>query len=343
MKKTTVRIALAAAVVAMLAAAFALSRSASASAVPATRSIAPQAESAAAASNTVKTIGNLMSANQVSLAFQAAGRIKEIDVKTDDQVKSGTLLASLDTSTIEFQVAQAQAALDAATATYDKVKAGPTKDDVLIAKSNLDRAKAALDQAQTAYDRIGGDSNPYSGLAPQSLALQQAYSAYQAAQASYNLAVNHPTDTELKTAQAQVAQAQAALDLAKQNLTNANIVAPFDGTILWIGPHVGETAAPGSPAIILADLTHMQVQVGVDENTLPLIKVGQTTTITLDALPGTTLTGKVSRIEKLATMTAGIISVPVTVDIDPTNAPIYPGLSATVEINTGDLKLEVGV
>ena len=334
MKKTTLRIALAVALVAVLASAFVQSRLANASAIPTTRSIAPRIENAAVASTTVKAIGNLMSADQVSLAFQAGGRIKEIDVKKGDQVKSGTLLASLDTSTIEIQIAQAQAALDAATATYDKVKAGPTKDDLLIAKSNLDRAKAALDQAQTAYDRIGGDSNPYSGLAPQSLALQQAYSVYQAAQASYDLAVNHPTDTELKTAQAQVAQAQAALGLAKQNLTNAKIVAPFDGTVLWITPKVGETASPGVPAITLADLTHMQVQVGVDEDTLPLVHVGQTVTVTLDALPGTTLTGKVSQTGILATNTAGIINVPLTIDIDPTNALIYPGLSATVEINT---------
>ena len=332
MKQSSIRIALAVTVVAVLAAAFALSRSVSASAIPATRSIAPQVESAAA-SNTVKAIGNLMSANQAALAFQAAGRIKEIDVKASDQVKRGTLLASLDTTTFELQVAQAQAALDVASATFDKVKAGPTQDDVLIAKSNLDRAKAALNQAQTAYDRIGGDSNPYSGLAPQSLALQQAYSAYQAAQASYNLAVNHPTATEFKIAQAQVAQAQAALDLAKQNLANAKIVAPFDGTVLWITPKVGETASPGVPAITLADLTHMQAQVGVDEDTLPLIQVGQTATITLDALPGKPLAGKVSQIGILATNTAGIVTVPVTIDINSTDALIYPGLSATVEIN----------
>jgi HlyD family secretion protein len=335
MKKTTFYIALAAAAVAVLAAAFGLNRSASASAMPATRSIAP-AESAAAAPHTVKAIGNLMSANQVTLAFQAAGRIQEIDVKAGDRVPRGARLAALDTRPFELQIAQAQAALDAATATYTKVKAGPTQDDILIAKSNLDRAKAALDQAQTAYDRIGGDSNPFSGLAPQALALQQAYSAYQAAQASYNLAVNHPTATELQVAQAQVAQAQAALDLAKQNLTNAQIVAPFDGTVLWITPKVGETASPGAPAITLADLTRMQAQVGIDEDTLPLIQVGQTATITLDALPGKTLTGKVSQIGILATNTAGIVTLPVTIDIDPTDALIYPGLSATVEINAAN-------
>ena len=334
MKKLALRIALAGlVVVAALVFAFALNRSTNAAAVPVARSIAPQAENLAAPS-TVKTIGNLVSANQATLAFQLGGRVKEIDVKEGDQVKAGALLASVDTSLLDLQVAQAQAALDSATASFDKIKAGPTADDLSLAKSNLDRAKAAIDQAQAAYDRIGGDSNPFGAMTPQALALQQAYGAYQAAQASFNLTVNHPTVTEARIAAAQVAQAQAALDLAKQNIANTKIVAPMDGTILWVGPHVGETAAPGAPAITLADLTHMQVQIGVDENTLALIKVGQTAAITLDALPGKTLTGKVSRIDQMASMAAGIVSVPATVDIDPTDAPIYPGLSATVEINT---------
>jgi len=42
----------------------------------------------------------------------------------------------------------------------------------------------------------------------------------------------------------------------------------------------------------------------------------------------------VSRVDQMATMAAGIISVPATVDVDPTDASIYPGLSATVELNT---------
>ncbi|MDE3088353.1 MAG: efflux RND transporter periplasmic adaptor subunit [Chloroflexota bacterium] len=384
MKKSTIRIALAGlVVVAVLVFAVALNRSANAAAVPATRSSALQAENLPAP-NTVKTIGNLVSANQATLAFQASGRVKEINVKEGDQVKAGALLASVDTSILDLQVVQAQAALDMAQARLDALKnpspadvaaaqasvasaeavlaqlKSPAQNDLKIAKADLDSAQAALATAQSAFDRIGGDSNPFGAMTPQSLALQQASNNFQKAQAAFNARVSPsdaqlkqaqvaveqaraqlarlttPSPNDLKTAQAQVAQAQAALDITKQNITNTKVIAPIDGTILWIGPHVGETAAPGAPAITLADLKRMQVQIGVDENTLALIKVGQTAAITLDALPGKTLTGKVSRINQMAAMAAGIISVPATVDIDPTDAPIYPGLSATVEINIGN-------
>jgi multidrug resistance efflux pump len=144
--------------------------------------------------------------------------------------------------------------------------------------------------------------------------------------------VTTPSANDLKSAQAAVDQAKAAVDLAKQNIANAKIVAPFDGTVLWVTPHLGESAAPSSPEFILADLTKMQVVVGVDETTLGYIKLGQTASLTSDSLLGKALTGRVSKIGLLATNTAGIINVPVTIEVDPSDAIIAPGLSASVEI-----------
>ncbi len=333
MKSLTIRILLAVLVLGGLGfLAIQFNRPAAAKAALAPRSVAQPAEDLAVA-NDIKAIGTMMSANQATLGFQMAGRVQEIKAKEGDKVRAGDVIATLDTTTLDLQVAQAQAALDAANATLDKVKAGPTVEEVTIAKSNLDRAQAALDQAQAAYDRIGGASNPFIAMTPQSLALQQASSAQQAAVAAYRQAVNHPTSTELRTAQAQAAQAQAALDLARQNVANARIKAPFDGSVVWVGPHVGESVSPGAPAVSVADLTHMQVQAGVDENALANIRLGQSATIAADALPGQALTGHVSKIGLLAATTAGIVSVPVTIDVDASQAPIDPGLSATVQIH----------
>ena len=358
-----------------------LNRPASASPLPPTR----VAESSIAndAAMSVKAIGAFASANQATLAFQAAGRLKQINVKEGDAVHAGDLLASLDTTMLDLQVTQAQAALDTAQARADALKnpsasdvaaaqanvasteaalaqlKTPTTNDLKIAKADLDNAQAALNQAQSAYDRIGGDTNPFGGMTPQALALQQASNNYQKALAAFNAKTNpsdaqlkqaqaaidqaqaalarltNPSANDLKTAQAAVMQAQAALDLAKQNVANAKIVAPSDGTVVWLGPHLGESIAPNAPAVTIADLSHMQVQIGVDENTLAQLKLGQAATITADALPGKTFTGHISKIGLLATTTAGIISLPVTIDVDAANAPIAPGLSAMVEINVG--------
>ena len=329
--------------------------------------------------------GNLASASQASLAFQMSGRIKEYLVKEGDKVKKGDVLASLDTTTMDLQVAQAQAAVTLATARLDQAKTGgtltdlaagraavaaaqanynhvaqgPTPDDIAIARSNLDKAKAALDQAQSAYDKAGGPTNAYVNFLPTTLNLQLATSNYQAALAGYNLAKNHPTlpelagaavqlaqaqsvlarltptSDDLTIAQAQVDQAQAAVDLAKQALTNTKIVAPFDGTVVSIGPHVGENANTQSTAIVMADLTRMQVQSNVDELTLAGLKVGQHATLSVDALGDQTLTGRLTRIGLIGTTAGGIVSVPVWIDVDPTGAAIFPGLTATVQFDSG--------
>ncbi len=305
---------------------------------PPTPTRVPPAASAGTLANApeFRFSGNLLSASQANVAFQIGGRVQELKVKEGDRVKAGAPMIILDTTTLQIQMQQAQAAYDLAKAGYDKVKQGPTPDDVAIAKSSLDRAKASLDQAQAAYDRIGGASNPTIGLSAQSLALQQASSAYQAAAAQYNETVGHPTDTELRQAQAQLDQALAALNLAKQTLMNATLTAPIDGTVVVLSPKVGESVAPDAPVATVADLSHMQVQVNLDETSLANVKVHQPVTLTLDALGGKSLSGHVSKIALNGTTTGGIVNIPVTIDVDPTDAPIYPGLSANVQFQGGD-------
>ncbi len=112
----------------------------------------------------------------------------------------------------ESDLAAAQAALTAARQAYDKVRKGPTVDQLAQLKAQVDNAQAAVEQAQAAYDRIGGLTNPFIAQTPQSRQLQQATNSYNAAVAAYNDARTHPTASELAAAQAQVQQAQAALD-----------------------------------------------------------------------------------------------------------------------------------
>ncbi len=274
-----------------------------------------------------KLVGNLVAVNQVALAFPAGGRIKDLPVAEGTHVKAGTVLATLDTAVLEAQLAQAQAGYDQVGATWVRTQQGPTADDLAVAKSNLDRTQVAVNQAQAAYDRS-------SGTGTVAINLQQATLNWQTALAQYNLIVNHPTASEREIGQIQYNQARLAVDLAKQNLNNTKLVAPFDGTLISLTPKLGESVNANAAVMVLADLSKMQVLVNADEITLANIKVGQKATLTLDAVGDKPLTGVVKKIGLLATTTGTIVTVPVWVDIDPTNTPLYPGLSATVEINT---------
>ena len=282
-----------------------------------------------------KSAGNLAAANQATLAFQTSGRILQIAVKEGQRVQAGTVIATLDTAALDAQITQAQANLDSAQANLAKVKAGPAVDDLVIAQLAVARTKSAVDQAQAGYDKIGGATNPKITESSQALTLEQDYNAYQTALAQYDSTAKHPTDAELKAAQAAVAVAQAALETAKQNAAFARITAPFDGTVVWVGAKLGESATAGAGEITIADLPHMQVQVNADELSSAAIQVGQAVSVTVDALPGKTLAGHVAKVGLLATTSGNLVSTPVTIDIDSASASIYPGLSATVEFQGG--------
>lgn len=338
-------------------------------------------------SSIVSAEGNVAPVTHTTLAFKTSGRIVEIPVHEGDAVKAGAILARLDDTTVKAQIAQAEAALavaqsqrvqlragstqaerqaaeDAvasARAAYAKVKAGPTVEQVGQLKANLDNAQAVVSQAQTKYDRVGGDTNPFGGMGPERLALQQATNNFLAAQAAYRDALSHPTTSELKAAassitqaesavarldptpeqlalaDAQVAQAQAALDLAKTTLPDEVLTAPFDGTIVDSQIELGEVASPGAPAFTFANLAKLQVETtDLAEVDVTKIAVGQSANIKVDALPDKTFAGQVQRIALQANDHRGDQVYQVTIHLpEETTSELRWGMTANVEIETG--------
>lgn len=118
-------------------------------------------------------------------------------------------------------IASAQATLESAKAALRKLQKGPTEQEITIAKANLEQARIALEQAQAAYDKVAWIGGV--GALPQALQLQQATINYEAALANYELATQGPTESQLKAAEAQVAQAQSALERLLQSPTESEL------------------------------------------------------------------------------------------------------------------------
>jgi HlyD family secretion protein len=134
-------------------------------------------------------------------------------------------------------------------------------------------------------------------------------------------------------AQLQVEQAQLSLEQTSHQLEGSELAAPHDGTITLIGVREGEMSG-GQPAFILTDLSAYHVDVMVDEIDIGRVRVGQPVTLTLDALPGETLSGEVTQIADTAQVETGVVSYKITVDLDPSDAPLRAGMTANVEIVT---------
>ena len=215
----------------------------------------------------------------------------------------------------------------AAQQNYDKVRAGPTPDQLAQLKAAVDNAKAALDQAQAAYDRAGGASNPFIGMTRESAALQQATSNYSAAVAAINDASSHPTTAELAAAQSLVLQAQAALDrltptadaiaVAEAQVRQAQdalavlqvqaskltIASPMNGIVAQRAAHVGEIAAPGASLLTVTQIDPVRLTIYVPEARLGQIKLGDEIGVQVDSIPGRVIKGKVIYIATQAEFT----------------------------------------
>ncbi len=137
---------------------------------------------------------------------------------------------------------------------------------------------------------------------------------------------------DLEIAQLQVDQAQSALEVARHNLAGALITAPFDGVVVAVNIQPGELTASGVPAIALADVGGFYMDVAVDEVDIAHVVLGQKVTVTLDALPDAPLTGQVERIALIAAENAGVVSYAVRVLLDPAQASVRSGMTATANI-----------
>jgi HlyD family secretion protein len=143
---------------------------------------------------------------------------------------------------------------------------------------------------------------------------------------------------ELAVAQNDVDTAQLALDQAKKDLDGATMKAPFAGTILSVEGKVGDSVGT-STFITLADLKHPNIDFYVDETDMDKLVLGYPVTVTFDALPNQTFSGKVIQIDPqlISYGNSQTLSGEASLDLgdaaDTLNLP--SGLNASVEIIAG--------
>jgi HlyD family secretion protein len=127
--------------------------------------------------------------------------------------------------------------------------------------------------------------------------------------------------------------AQAQLDTDQNNYNNDIITAPFDGQIAVLGIQKGDQI---TSATVLATLVTKQelVQVSLNEVDVAKVKVGEQATLTFDAVPDLTLTGKVTEVDIIGTVTQGVVNYNVQIGLDTQNDQIKPSMSASADIIT---------
>jgi|GEM_PF-1230842 len=223
-----------------------------------------------------------------------------------------------DVNSAKSAVTSAQAQLVGAQANLDRLKAGPLPDDVA-------QATAAVNQAEQSLQLT---SKPYSSS---DIAQQRNVVAQDQAQLALQKAPY--TSADVASAKAAVDQAQSQLDLAQYNLASATLVAPFDGVVSSVSGNIGDSVSTtsGTPVVSIVDPTNLRLDVSVDETEVSRIQPGQDVQVTLDALPGQSVTGKVLAISPNAAFQTGVATYTVTISV-PGDQTIKSGMTANVNI-----------
>ena len=139
----------------------------------------------------------------------------------------------------------------------------------------------------------------------------------------------HPNDLAL--AEARLANAQAQFTAAESALANSELKAPFAGTVAGVMTKVGEMAAPGQPAVVLADLSSWIVETdNLTEIELPQIEVGQSVIVSFDALSDVELQGTVTAIRPLFENRQGDVTYVVKISLDENDPRLQWGMTAVV-------------
>lgn len=255
--------------------------------------------------------------DEVIVAPEAAGRVREVLVAEGDRVVEGQVLVQFDTATLQAQRAQLEAALRAAQANaraaqanLDLISAGPSPEQLAVAQAGVDQAELALDIAQETYDDLAEYLRETSTGIALNQQVERAQAALNAAQAQYNLVATGARPEQVQAAQEQaeaaVAQAdaaQAALDLLDVQLNKTSLISPINGMVLERIIQPGEFAAPGSVLLVLGKEESMTLTVYVPEDRYGEITIGQTVEVRVDSFPGETFEGRVVHIADQAEFT----------------------------------------
>ncbi len=254
---------------------------------------------------TVGATGTLEPIKEVEVGIEVSGTVKTVEVDYNDTVKVGQVLASIDTSKLEAQSLQTEAALKAA-------------------QAKLLQAQATVKEAEAQTARLEEVHRLSEGKMP---------SQYEIDTEKATLARAHADEASAKAA---VAQAQATWDANRSDLSKAVVHSPIDGVVLTRSVEPGQTVAAQftSPVLftLAEDLTKMELQVDVDEADVGKVKEGQEATFTVDAYPDEKFPARTSQVRYGSETVDGVVTYKAVLEVDNSKLSLRPGMTATAVI-----------
>ena len=268
---------------------------------------------------TVSATGKVQPEVEVKISPEVAGEIIELPVQDGVAVKKGDLLVKIKPDSYKALVEQQEASISAAKATN------------LQQKATLLKAEQDFKRAEDLFNK-------------KLISVQE----YNAAQATFDVAKN-----TFESSLHEIERAQAGSSQARDQLSKTTIYSPIDGTVTLLNSKLGERVVAtnqfaGTEMMRVADLSHMQAVVDVNENDVVNVKINDKTKITIDAYSDRKFHGTVQQIANTGKTTGAgtqeeVTNFEVKIRIDDHDVKLRPGLSCTADIETSEVKNAMAV
>jgi len=141
--------------------------------------------------------------------------------------------------------------------------------------------------------------------------------------------------------ESEINEQELNFQIARKNLEDTTLKAPFSGLITDVSAKPGDFINSGGEVAYIIDDSSYEIEVAVNEIDSLEIKIGQEVIIILDAFPGREFSGRVREIHNYTQNVNGVVTLPVTVQLDRADKQFKPGFSALVEIIIGSAEGEL--
>jgi len=270
----------------------------------------------------VEVVGTLAAEDQVTIASQADGAVSRVLADLGDRVKSGQVLIELDREKLQYNLDNQKAALARALAKYGATE--PTRLPPVEQTPDVQKASAELSQAKVAYERAQ-ELTKRELLPKQSL--EDADTTLRSKQAAYESALQNA-----RNLQADIDASNAMVKLADRQLRDASIRAPFDGYVQKRLVSLGDFVKSQAPVMAIVRMDTLKAIGEIPERMAPWVQVGQQISLTVDAFPGKSITGTVSRVSPA--VNTNTRAFPFEAMVPNADGQLKPGTFARVHLST---------
>lgn len=242
--------------------------------------------------------GTIMPIQEAKISSNMAGRLLQILVKENQQVKKGEIVAKLDPTDLKIRLSQTEAALNIANAGLKQAEI--TYENAKIEFERAERLKATNSIAKAAFDK--------------------AITGYKMAEA------------QLELAKAQVTQAETVVAAARQQLKDTNITSPICGIITSKYMNEGEMISQmnvSAPILTVMNISIVRLEVAASEDLITKIKKYHQVKVTIDAYPNKEFTGTIRDISTIIEPQSRTFKV--TIHIKNPHQLIKPGMFGRVK------------